>query len=99
MGSETPEDSPAVFVRRVGNALLRPLALGVFGLVHLLLKKGEIYLTPSNLAPEAVFVDDIVYVFFVLVDLYLLWDMLLVFIPGLRPRAYPKTGEDSDESS
>ncbi len=83
--SDSPYDeSPRAFVSRVGDALLRTLALVIFGVVHWLLEKGIRFVVPSNLDRASILLEDVSFVFFALIYVYLLWDMLKVFIPWIN---------------
>lgn len=83
------EDSPQEFLRKFGNALLRLAVLAVMGLVHFSLGKGLTYLAPENVPSARLWLQDIAFVFFALIYVYLLWDMVKVFIPYLQSKKYP----------
>jgi hypothetical protein len=89
-GTENDE-SPRAFLSRVGNALLRIIALAVVGAAHWALEKGLTYVIPENFKSEATLIEDVSFLFFLLIYLYLLWDMLKVFIPWLQSKPYPGT--------
>jgi hypothetical protein len=88
------EDSPKEFSVRVGNGLLRVAALLIMGGAHYLLEKSLIYIIPENMPWAKAWLQDISFVFFALIYVYLLWDMLKVFIPQLQPKPYPGTEEN-----
>ena len=69
---------------RVLSALSRLAALGMFMAVHFLLNHGFEFIVPSDMAASLRFIQDIVYVVFVLVYVYLAFDMLTVFVPRLK---------------
>jgi hypothetical protein len=82
-------DSPREFLLMSLNALLRLAALAAMGLAHFLLEKGSVYLVPENIPSAKLWLQDIAFAFFSLIYVYLLWDMVTVFIPRLRLRSYP----------
>lgn len=42
-------------------------------------------IVPPNLEKGLLWIDDILFVFFSMIYVYLCWDMLIAFIPALRP--------------
>lgn len=82
MGDETSKDR--VFIRSVGSALLRLVALVLFLVVHYYLNKALVFFCPANLTGTVIFVESVIFVFFALIYVYLAWDMVTVFVPWLR---------------
>jgi hypothetical protein len=72
------------------------LALALFGAVHFLLNIGVRYLVPSNMRGAAVWLEDMFFVAFSLVYLYVVIDMVLVFMPLLRAKPYPGVRQEKD---
>jgi hypothetical protein len=77
---------PKEFALRCWDAILRIIAIAIFGSLHWLLDKGLTYLLPENFRPAKVWIEDLAFVVFSLVDVYLLWEILKLFIPWLNPR-------------
>jgi hypothetical protein len=82
-------DSPRAFLLRAGNALLRLVVVAILGIAHWLLEEGILYVLPGNLNPCRLWVQDVFFCVFMLVYVYLLWDMVKVFIPRLQAEIYP----------
>ena len=93
------DESPRAFLSRVLDALLRIGALLVVGFAHWVLEQGLKLIIPVNLGHAALMLmEDISFGFFALIYVYLLWDMLKIFIPWLQPKRYPGT-ENADEAN
>lgn len=71
------------------NALLRLAVLAVMGLVHFFLEKGLVFIIPGNMLQATLFLQDILFVFFLIVYVYLLLVMLEIFIPQFHAKKYP----------
>jgi formate hydrogenlyase subunit 4 len=83
------EESPLPFILKVGNALLRIAALIVLFVAHWLLEKVMTFLFPAPYPPARILLEAISYIVFAFLYVYLLWDMVVVFVPRLRPKLYP----------
>lgn len=83
------EDTPKEFLARIGSALLRVGALVVMGVIHYFLEKAMIYIIPENMPWAKHWLEDISFVIFLLIYVYLLWDMLKIFVPMLQSKVYP----------
>jgi hypothetical protein len=80
--------SPRAFLHRVGAAFLRLIALGMLGGAHWLLERLTAILVRWSREPFAgVLLNDISFVIFLLIYLYLLWDIVRIFIPALTPKS------------
>jgi hypothetical protein len=79
--------SPKVFLGMVGNALLRILALAVFGVAHWLLDLGSVYLVPENLKEGRLWLQDIAFSGFALVYAFMLWEMICIFAPWTKAKS------------
>ena len=91
------EDSPKAFLVKAGNAALRVIVLIAMGAIHILLEKGMMYLIPDNMPWARLWLQDIAFAFFVLIYVYLLWDVLKVFVPLLQAKGpYPGLAEATE---
>jgi hypothetical protein len=72
------------FWGRVLAAVSRLVALGLFIGIHYLLNTALFYAVPSNMTGALSFAQDVIYVIFLLLYLYLAIDMFRVFIPALK---------------
>ena len=89
MAVASPDESPQAFALRVRDALLRVAALFVMGAAHRALMWGLDYVVPANFDGAKVLLEDVSFVTFSMIFLYLLWDMLKVFVPWLQAKPYP----------
>jgi hypothetical protein len=72
--------------RKVGLALLRLAFLAVFMGAHYLLNKALLLVMPSNMMRFVEVAQSVIAIMFLLIYLYLAWDMVTVFMPWLsRP--------------
>jgi hypothetical protein len=72
--------------RKVGLALLRLLALGVFMVAHYFVNKALLLVIPSNMTRFLEVAQAVIAIMFLFIYLYLAWDMVTVFMPWLsRP--------------
>ena len=85
------DESPWAFLFRVWNALLRIFALATIGAAHWGIEQGLSRILPDNFKPAKLLIEDVSFLFFLAIYLYLLWDMLKVFIPWLQAKPYPGT--------
>jgi hypothetical protein len=90
-------ESPRRFIERVGDALLRSVALFVMGAVHWALEWCLRFIIPENMPPAKLWLEDISLVFFAAIYVYLLWDMFKVFVPWFQPKIYPGLESVQDE--
>jgi len=72
------------FWQRVWSALQPLIALVIFAIAHWIVNHVLKWILPPNLEWAFPFVEDVFYVFFFLVYVYLGWEMVTVFIPWLR---------------
>jgi hypothetical protein len=72
------------FWLKVLEALSRLVALGIFGSAHYLLDQGLRMVFDPRMTKMVVFARDVVSVLFLLVYIYLCWDMVTVFMPFLE---------------
>jgi len=86
MPTTEDEEQPLAFVKRVGDALLRIAAMVCFGIVHWAINKLIVFIVPYNMERADIWLEDISFIFFGIIYVYLLWDLLTVFIPRLKPR-------------
>jgi hypothetical protein len=93
--SHSPQSGDGVFLRRCLSALLRVMALGLFMGTHYLLNRALQYVVPKNLPGSTVWVEDCMYLVFLLIYLFLGWELLVVFKPSLKRFEYPGQGEPS----
>jgi hypothetical protein len=77
------------FLKKLWSALLRLIALGIFGGVHWLLEKGLVAIIPLPWTPAKQWIEAVSFVVFVAIYVYLLFDALKVFIPALHSLPYP----------
>jgi hypothetical protein len=57
-------------------------------MAHYALNRLFVLIVPANFGAPQLLVEDIIYVFFCLVYVYVAFDMLLVFVPSLRKSSY-----------
>lgn len=86
MADEVP---PLVFIKRVWNAILRIGAAILFGYIHLWMQRWFPYIVPENIKNGRLWLEDIAFVAFTLVLVFLLWDMVKIFAPSLNRKEYP----------
>jgi len=84
-------ESPKAFLARLGNAALRVAAMVLFICLHALIARALPLIVPENFKPALIWMQDVAFPFFALVYVYLLWDMVKVFVPKLNPKKYPGT--------
>jgi hypothetical protein len=98
MGILSPEDM--AFWRRVSTAIQRAMALGLFIIVHLVLNRALVSAVPANMVGALVYLQGIIFAIFALIYVYLAWDILTAFFPGLKVMgtAESKLLESDDES-
>lgn len=82
MSSEQSGD--AAFWRRVLSAMYRLIALALFRALHYLVERALAFDVPPNMTSALAFAQAVIYVLFLLVYVYLAWDMLAVFVPRLK---------------
>ena len=63
---------------------------------HWALNTALKHVVPSNLTSALVYAEDVEFTFFMLLNLYLLWDMLAVFIPRLSVPEIQKMAEKDE---
>jgi hypothetical protein len=78
------------FWSQVWQALQRAIALAIFMVVHWALNKGLERIVPGRLGWALELAQSVVFVFFLMIYVYLSWDMLTMFVPRLRSRAEAK---------
>jgi hypothetical protein len=72
--------------RKVGLALLRLVFLATFMGAHYFLNKALLLVMPPNMIRFAEVAQTVIAIMFLLIYLYLAWDMVTVFMPWLsRP--------------
>ena len=87
------------FWGKVLSALSRLVALAFFMGLHWVIKKAISWQFPSNMTGVVGFAEVVIAILFLLVDLYLAWDMVVVFIPRLgRPGFGMRRSEKSKKS-
>jgi hypothetical protein len=86
-------ESNAEFWARVWAALQRVIALALFVLAHWGLSLLFRLAAPPNLKRAFLLGEDILFVMFMIVYLYLAWGMIAAFMPGLTP-AYDVRDEE-----
>lgn len=82
--SETELRRIRAFWIKALDALSRLVALGIFGTAHYLLDKGLQKVFDPSMTKMLTFARDVVSVLFLLIYIYLCWDMVIVFIPFLE---------------
>ena len=92
-------ESPKAFIQRCWDAMLRIVAIAIFGFLHWLMEMGIPYLLPENVKPMRLWLEDISFAVFSLVYVYLLWEILKLFIPWLNPRPVRTISEAEDEAT
>jgi hypothetical protein len=97
MPEEYAEEKPSVFLAKVRDALLRAGALIVLDAAHWCIEKSLDYFNHFSYRPARTLLDAAGYGAFALVYVYLLWDMLKIFVPWLRPKPYPGTERQLNE--
>ena len=95
MGGAKTDESPRAFFRRVWDALLRVGALVLFGFIHYWMEKAIPLLVPRAWNGVSEYVEEISFLFFLAIYLYLLWDMLKVFVPWLQAKPYPESKSEN----
>lgn len=79
----------ALFWRHVWSAVQRIVAFLILAGLHKLIDYVLRWVTPANFAGAVVYLEDVVFVAFGMVYIYLIWDVVTVFIPALRRKSYP----------
>jgi len=82
MNSEPAGD--VAFWKRVVSAIYRLIALAIFVFLHYGLTRLLAFAGPPGLGGALEFTEAAIYVIFLLVYVYLAWDMLTVFLPQLK---------------
>ena len=82
------------FYLKVWIAAQRLVAFLLFAAFHRLLSLVTAYVIPAGFAEGLKFAQAVIGVMFILIYLYLAWDMLSVFLPSRRPF----TGSELTES-
>ena len=72
------------FWLKVVAVLERVVALIVFGIVHYVLNSLVRFIAPFNMRATALLLEDIFFVVFCLVYVYLAWDMLTAVVSGYK---------------
>jgi hypothetical protein len=80
------EISAKEFLEAVGNALLRIIALALFGAIHWMLDKGSEFLVPENFKGAKPWLQDIAFAGFALVYGFILYDMVCIFAPWTKSK-------------
>lgn len=84
-----PKRKPAkAFLAKVGNGLLRIVALGVFLLAHLGLWKLVGYVFPGPMSAARLWIEALSFCVFAFVYVYLLWDLVKIFVPWVERRTW-----------
>jgi hypothetical protein len=99
MLSTRHEDSPKDFLLRFWDAMLRIIGLFILILAHKYLTKSITANLPENMPWAKPWLEDISFVGFVLIYVYLLWDMLKIFIPWLQSDIYPGLEVSQDDEA
>jgi hypothetical protein len=87
------------FWGRVFSAVQRAIALGIFILVHYGLNRALAFVVPPNMVGALLFAQDVIFVIFILVYVYLAWEILTAFLPRLKVAGTAKPElEPHDES-
>jgi hypothetical protein len=73
-----------ILLRKVGLALLRLACLALFMLVHHYLNAALSLVIPSNMTEYLEVAQTVIGILFLLVYVYLTWDMVTVFMPWLK---------------
>lgn len=96
ISSARHEDTPKELLVKAMNAMLRIGVMLVFGTIHFFLLRAMRHLIPQNMPSGRLLLEDISFVFFFLVYVYLLWDMVCVFIPAFQISGNPSPGVKDD---
>lgn len=88
MRLDEDRDSLVEFLKRLGNALIRIGGLFVVGFAHWSLEKAIPFVVPENLPSAGLWLKDFSFCIFSLIYAYLLWELLVVFIPRLKAKEY-----------
>ena len=92
-------EPPLVFIKQVGNALLRVAALIVLIGAHWALGFVFSHLNHISYKPASVLLEASSYIVFALIYVYLAWDVAKIFIPWLRPKPYPGTEKERHDGA
>jgi hypothetical protein len=103
MGIVSPEDR--AFWSRVSSAIQRGIALGILIGLHYCLNFALTTAVPPHMVGALPYLQDVIFVIFSLIYVYLAWDILTAFFPGLKVAgtaeskvlAKPKLVESEDE--
>lgn len=79
----SPKDG---FWQNVWAAFQRLIALVLFAGAHGVVNRVLKWVTPPHMEKAFPFVEDVLWVFFVLVYANLCWEMVTIFIPWLKPK-------------
>jgi hypothetical protein len=78
------------FWMQVRSALSRVVAFLIFLLVHKLLNVALEWTVPKNFTNGVIWLEDIAYAAFAVIYAALVVEMVVVFVPALRYRLYPR---------
>ena len=93
MSKPADDNTVSAFFHRLIGALSRIFGLAVLICCHWGLGKLLELTTRKEFGMEVLFLDAISFAIFALLYCYLLWEVLVVFIPKLKARQYPGTEE------
>ena len=82
-------ESPVAFLTKVRDAAIRAAALIVLDFCHWCIERSFAFFNHFSYKPASVVLEGISYIVFAFLYVYLLWDMVKVFVPWLRPKTYP----------
>ena len=68
------------------------------GIAHWGLEKAILFIVPANIPAAGRWLEDISFGAFCLIYVYLLWDMIKVFIPRLQSGIYPGLKAEQDDA-
>jgi hypothetical protein len=92
-------ESPIAFLAKVRDAALRAGALIVLDFCHWCIGKSFAFFNHFNYKPASVLLEAISYIVFAFLYVYLLWDMVKIFVPWLRPKTYPGIERRKEENA
>jgi hypothetical protein len=82
--TERHVSSNRVFWAQVWSALQRLFALAIFLAAHAALNRALAYTAPPDQIGALAFVQSALFVFFLMIYVYLTWEMVSVFVPRVK---------------
>jgi hypothetical protein len=82
---------------RLWAALQRVFALWILIAVHYLLNRALTWLLPASMKAALTLLQSFTYVLFMVVYAYLMWDMVIIFVPLKRRGFGPSTEGGKEE--